>query len=158
MYYNTSQIRRKNASELPTYLQEIVQNHANTLCKLSRKGNVNKVIELMKDEKFRSLICRRSGIFGYMPIHEAASNRKHETIDLLLKKYDASVDATTNWNYTALHIAASIGDVKCIETLLNYNADIMLVDDFGKTPYQTAVDNKRANAARLLKTAGKISY
>ena len=57
--------------------------------------------------------------------------------------------------YTPLHIAASIGCDKCIEVLLKYGADVTKMDEFGKTPHDTATLNYRKNAAMLLKTAGE---
>ncbi|CAB4031963.1 Hypothetical predicted protein, partial [Paramuricea clavata] len=43
--------------------------------------------------------------------------------------------------------------VKCIKVLLKNGANIKALDDFSKTPYQTAMQHKRKESAKCLKSA-----
>ena len=86
-------------------------------------------------------------------MHEATSSRRADILEQLLI-HGGDVNALSNGRYTPLHIAASIGDVDCTKILLRYDADISKIDEFGKTPYETAELNRRIKAARMLKTAG----
>ena len=131
----------------------MMNNQLHTAC---QKGKVKLVKELLNDENIKTSINVRAGVFGYTPLHEATSSGKAEIIELLLE-CGANVDAKSNGRYTSLHIAATIGDLRCIEALLKNNADVLLTDEFEKTPHKTAELNRQRQAARLLKTAGNIT-
>ena len=118
-----------------------------------KKGDYSKVENILEHEDVSRFINEGIGVFGYTPLHEATNSRNQTLVELLLKN-GSNVNATCNGLYTPLHIAASIGDGNCTEVLLKYNADVKLIDEFGKTPHRTAILNRRKKVARKLKTAG----
>lgn len=54
---------------------------------------------------------------------------------------------------TALHISAHIGCPKNIQTLLNYNANLMLQDSNGFTALDIALNEENTICSKLLKDA-----
>ena len=63
----------------------------------------------------------------------------------LLEK-GADVSAANEFESTAIHIAAEVGNVWCLQDLIGQNADINQIDDWGYTPLDVAKywDNKYA--------------
>jgi len=53
-------------------------------------------------------------------------------------------------------LAASRGDVDCVRVLLNQNADIYAIDEFGKTPIRTAELIGKQTVVKVLKSEGII--
>ena len=86
-------------------------------------------------------------------MHEATISRNTDILKQLFI-HGGDVNALSNGGYTPLHIAAFIGDVNCIKKLLQYGADISIMDEFGRTACETAKLKRRTKAARMLKTAG----
>ena len=62
------------------------------------------------------------------------------------------------YRYTPLHLAASRGDVDCVRALLNQNADINAIDEFGKTPMRTAELIGKQTVVKVLKSEGMYIF
>lgn len=92
-------------------------------------------------------------------LHIAVMNG-HSRIVKLLLDHGACVNLTTGaGKYTPLHVAASAGQTKCVEILLECQ-DIVVnpEDEFRKTPYSTATalkGSKYEMIAKLIKSEGK---
>ena len=72
---------------------------------------------------------------------------------------NANVNCGTCINgYTPLHLAASIGDGKCLQELLAHGADINHVDVYGKTPKQIAELHSKGDIAKLLHSEGELLF
>ena len=131
---------------------------AGQLHSLCRQGNVAAIREQLQTiADVSSNLEERVGFLGYTPLHEA-TNRGHVGVVRLLLLYEANASAKANGSYTPLHIAASMNNVECVRELIEHSADITSCDEFGKTPYKTAVINGCRDAAKLLKSAGTVNY
>ena len=95
----------------------------------------------------------RVGFLGYTPLHEATSRGQTSVVQLLLR-YGANANAKAIGFYTPLHIAASMDNTDCVVELLKHNADITSRDEFGKTPYETAMSHRCKKSAKILKNEG----
>lgn len=123
------------------------------LFKACRQGKVRKVREIVAQPDANTFINEHRGIIGKTPLHEATENHKLDIVEVLLD-CGADVNAVSNGDYTALHIAATNGDTGIINLLLSRNADIRKLDEFQRSPLQTAKAYRRKPAERVLKTAG----
>ena len=98
-------------------------------------------------------------LFGYTKLHVAASDGQVELLKSLLSDDSSNNDVngkTVNGGYTALHLAASAGHVDCVEELLKCRTtNLHVTDDFGKTPLETAEQNSKSDAAKLLRSHGE---
>lgn len=125
-----------------------------TLHALCGRGAVNEISKFLKDSlSYANQLEERVGFLGYTPLHEA-THRGHVPIVRLLLLYGANPNATANGFYTCLHMAASMDNEECVKELIKYKADITCRDEFGKTPYETAVIHKCKSTAKILKSAG----
>ena len=75
---------------------------------------------------------------------------RRETIPRIYFQYNTQC----TYRYTPLHLAASRGDVDCVRALLNQNADINAIDEFGKTPIRTAELIGKQTVVKVLKSEG----
>ena len=126
----------------------------NRLNDLVRSGKLKQIKELLSlDPDAVSLINEPAGVFGYTPIHEAVSKRRADILRVLLAN-GGNVDVSANGRYTPLQIAASIGDVECIRVLLEFDADLSIRDEYGRTPIETAKEHRKRTAGKLLRTHG----
>lgn len=112
-------------------------------------------------ENVRAIVEKRPELlqtyrFNGRPPLVLAAERKRSDLVLLFLQMGADV----NWqndrgsaakDTTALHVAAHHDDVKTIEILLRYNADTKLLERYGRTAYQVAVDAGSKAAADALK-------
>lgn len=119
-------------------------------------------------------LCLRRGArndphphFGHTALQTAVVSQQAGVVDLLLTTAAASGAASTIVNHAddtgsaALHVAASNGDVRCLEILLNHGANTLLVDGRGRTPLHLACEqasnadpSRHCDCAALLVEAG----
>lgn len=62
------------------------------------------------------------GGYGVSALYHAAENGHHACVDLLVGR-GAHLDAKNNYDQTALHRAADVGNVSVAEILLEHGAD-----------------------------------
>lgn len=96
------------------------------------------------------------------PLHEAASSYRTDLSlatqcsKLLLEK-GANPNMQCDWGFVALHLAASSGDPKTTQLLLDRGADADQKNMHGITPAQYAEQHKQHECASLLKKRKKRS-
>ena len=121
-----------------------------------RHGNLKKVRELVEKitpQRLREELTNRMGALGHTALHEVVANGNAEILRYLLERaINANVNCRANDGYTPLHVAASHGQRKCAEILLEYGADIYCTDLYGKTPKQAAKDTN--SVVKLLHSEG----
>jgi len=87
------------------------------------------------------------------PIHSAAAHHNPvvamQMLQVLLEN-GAQVDARQIGGWTALHEAASRGDVEMVKLLKRYGADISIKSDDGKTARELAIEKGHENILQLL--------
>lgn len=125
----------------PGYLHTLCRQGNTTAIRSYLQANINKLEE-------------RVGFLGYTPLHEATNQGETSVVRLLLL-YGANANAKANGFYTPLHIAASLDNKDCVAELLKHHADITSKDEFGKTPFETAMIHRCKKSAQILKTEGK---
>ncbi|XP_026468736.1 ankyrin-1-like [Ctenocephalides felis] len=85
---------------------------------------------------------------GYTPLYVAATNNKHEIVQMLVEK-----ETMVNIAYgksTSLHIATRKRHTRIIEILLNNKADANVIDENHSTPLHYAVKNNLIDIIQLL--------
>ena len=122
-----------------------------TLC---RQGNISTIRSYLQGIEEVNKLEERVGFLGYSPLHEATNSGQTSVVRLLLL-YGANANAKANGFYTPLHIAASMDNTDCVVELLKHNADITSRDEFGKTPYETAMIHRCKKSAKILRTEGR---
>jgi ankyrin repeat protein len=121
---------------------------------LCSRGAVKEITKFLKESlSSANQLEERVGFLGYTPLHEA-THRGHVSVVRLLLLYGANPNTTANGFYTCLHMAASMDNEECVKELIKNGAKIESQDEFGKTPYETAVIHRCKHTARMLKSAG----
>lgn len=133
------------------------------LHKLCQSGELQKIIEFVVQFPDKlgldDRLANRKGVFGYTPLHEAVASGHFKVLDYLLKNAGHQhVNCRANSGYTPMHLAASSGHVDCVRVLLRHYADIGVVDEYGKTPKQTAELSSKEPIVRVLRGAGKFPH
>lgn len=128
------------------------------LHRLCREGEMERIRTIVNQVDTSSLVemlgCRK-GVLGFTPLHEAVANGHAEVLEYLLTRtVNAHVNTQSNSGYTPLHLAASSGQKECAEILLDHLADMIITDEWGKTPLQAAELNARGSIIQLLKNEG----
>lgn len=80
-------------------------------------------------------------------IHAANLSRYNAARLLIAKKIN--IDATNNYNMTALHIAAIKNDFEMAKILLSMNADFTIQDENGNMPIDYTIDNENSEMTHL---------
>ena len=114
-----------------------------------------------QDIKRKLLQC--GGLFGYTPLHEAASAGYREIV-LMLLKYDPYMEAEngyvnikTNNGYSALHLAAARGHAQLARELIERGAEFDCNDEFGKTPLGHCEISARFDTQKIMLSAGECT-
>jgi uncharacterized protein len=84
----------------------------------------------------------------------AARNNDAEALRGMLAGEDAKPNETDEESRTALHYAASNGNVEIIAILIKVGAKLDPADRLGNTPLHLAADRRRTEAGELLLAAG----
>ena len=133
--------------------------HETKLHKLCQDGNLVRIKAFVNDIDPQVLsykLGNRKGIFGYTPLHNAVVSGNPEVLHYLLKKTkNANINCRANSGFSPLHLAASSGHGKCVKTLLEHGANINCVDEYGKTPKQTAELKSKSIIVKLLRSEGE---
>ena len=98
----------------------------------------------------------KKSVFGYTPLHELVGSGKLDVKYLLQLAGNANVNCRATSGYTPLHLAASSGNVELVRELLAHGADVNCLDEYGKTPKQTAELSSKSSASvvKLLHSEG----
>ncbi|KAK9497845.1 hypothetical protein O3M35_003760 [Rhynocoris fuscipes] len=90
------------------------------------------------------------------PIHVISQNNDIESLRVLLESPKIDVNLLDNTGSSALHYAAKQEDTNAtaIKLLIEYNADINLLNRKNKSPLHIAIDNDNIEAINLLIEAG----
>ena len=110
--------------------------------------------ESVDQDTLNDRLNNRRGVFGYTPLHEAISGKKHEVIKHLIER-GANGNAKANSGYTPLHLAASAGHIDCVRELLSCGVDLNISDDYERTAMQTAGLSANSTIVRMLRSEGK---
>ncbi|KAI1722541.1 ankyrin repeats (3 copies) domain-containing protein [Ditylenchus destructor] len=86
---------------------------------------------------------------GEAPLHLAAMNGHMKVVNLLVQAYQASLEAITLDNQTALHFAAKHGQLAVCQAMLNLGANPNARDDKGQTPLHLAAENDYPDVVKL---------
>lgn len=87
--------------------------------------------------------------FGEAPLHSASQNGHVNIVSLLVEEHNASVEAITLDNQTALHFAAKHGQLAVCQKLLALGANPNSCDDKGQTPLHLAAENDFPDVVKL---------
>ena len=138
----------------------IIEKASNKLVKLCREGNIRKIIAFLDNidlQLLGKILTKRNGIFGYTVLHEAVVSGKPEVLKYLLDRTgNTSINYRTNCGDTPLHLAARLGHARCVQELLACGADISCVNEYGKTPKQTAKLCSKSYVVKILCSEGKL--
>ncbi|XP_065919658.1 uncharacterized protein [Dysidea avara] len=126
------------------------------LHKLCKQGNLQGAKEFMDTCNNLPLwLAHTVGMYGYTPMHEAASKNRSKVLELLLQ-YGGDVNCRANMysKCTPLHLAASGGHVDCVRVLIANSADVNIPDIYGRTPIESAKYSRQHAVTKVLKSAG----
>ncbi|MDR3285053.1 MAG: ankyrin repeat domain-containing protein [Holosporales bacterium] len=119
------------------------------------RGYCGEVEELiLKSENKKALVNARD-VFGWTPLHNAASGGNLEIVKVLLEA-GANKDAIYNSYYgiTPLHGAAFRGHTKVVKVLLKAGADKDAKGNDGCTPLHRAASEGQVEVVKVLLAAG----
>jgi len=90
---------------------------------------------------------------GLSPLHVAAIRRSSQLVGMLLT-LRATVDVVSGIDgRTPLHYAAAAGDKKCVQLLVDHNADLHLRDKLRRLPLELAARVRAEEAQEILLVA-----
>ncbi|XP_008551748.1 ankyrin repeat domain-containing protein 16 [Microplitis demolitor] len=95
-------------------------------------------------------LLNKSDYSGLLPLHESVKSNNFEVFHRLIQ-LGSDVTSKDSIGQTALHIAASVGNISVIKYILtNKLIDINYTDDFNATPLTAARRNKMADAENYI--------
>ncbi|XP_011314875.1 uncharacterized protein nompC [Fopius arisanus] len=86
---------------------------------------------------------------GRTALHLASMNGYADLVRFLVQDHSAAIDVLTLKKQTPLHLAASSGQMKVCETLLELGASIDATDEQGQKPIHAAAMNNYSDVAQL---------
>ncbi len=95
----------------------------------------------------------RKSIFGEAPIHKVVlSNevQKLDTLKTIISECQANVNNIDSNGWSALHHAASIGDIQSASLLIEQNAKVNAFSNQNRTPLHLAAANNHVELIELL--------
>jgi receptor-interacting serine/threonine-protein kinase 4 len=109
-------------------------------------------IEALKRTLSEPYVPGLSGRYGQTPLLDAALHGREAALQYLLDKGESACDRDYR-GWSAVHMAASTGQVAVLEKLLkktNDVPDVNGVDYWGRTPLHVAAEHRQLNAVKLL--------
>ncbi|XP_072748034.1 transient receptor potential channel pyrexia [Anoplolepis gracilipes] len=95
-----------------------------------------------------------AGLSGRSPLHYAVLNNAGDCVEALLQA-GACPNNPQVYTETPLHVAVSLGNVRCTKLLLNHGADVRVQMGVARsTPLHLAAEEGSAECTRLLLNAG----
>ena len=90
--------------------------------------------------------------FGYSPVHWAAKHNQSAALYILHQLAPSSVHDknVTAGGWTAVHVAATFGQVHALQTLLKFGLNVNVPDGTRKYPLHCAAESGHVDALRLL--------
>lgn len=115
----------------------------NTALHLAASSGLCDVIDVLLDHNAQALVYNKS---GETPLELALLSRHQQAAgDIIAKRQEASHRLNKNQQRTPLHLAAEMGFLAVVQTLLNYGVRADCRDDRGWTPLHGAVAAKPLN-------------
>ncbi|CAH0058486.1 unnamed protein product [Clonostachys solani] len=92
------------------------------------------------------------------PLLVATKAAQYDTTKILLDTGRVGVEAWSRYDRTPLHIASSYGNPRLVKLLLDYGANILAMDKFGRTPlgYACAPDHYFSRARQTASREGYV--
>jgi ankyrin repeat protein len=94
-------------------------------------------------------------VYGWTPLMRAIYEQRGSAAKALLAVPALKINAQNEYGATALHYAATVGDVDLVRLLLKRGANVRARDTAGHTPAMRATENGHPELLTLLKSAGK---
>ena len=93
--------------------------------------------------------CEVRDIDTNCAIHLTVAEGLVEILELLLKHHPETVDLTTKYGDTALHLATKIGSLPLVKVLLEAGASCKIRDNNGDCAIHFAIDGKRVEVLKF---------
>ncbi len=77
------------------------------------------------------------------------------TLPLLITNFSADANSCGKDKRTPLHWAATLGHLNMVKNLVEYGADISLVDYFGRTPLDDAKNRGQKSIVKFLEALAR---
>lgn len=90
-------------------------------------------------------------VYRWSPLMRAIDNRHNKAVDYLLSRQMLDINHINENGSTALHIAATVGDMDTARQLKNMHADVNVLDKNGFSAEQIAVAEGHREIVKLLK-------
>lgn len=121
------------------------------LCKSAMTGNVNKFMYYLSKGANINYQDPRA---KYSVLHCATGNGYHNIVSLMLPYSNLKIDPVNSTGRTPLHFAARIGNIKCIQLLIQYGANINQQDFDGQTCLHLCARLNHVPAVKYLLSMG----
>lgn len=113
------------------------------------EGDINLISETIKQNPY---LLRYTDSYGASALHWAAKEGQCAIIEYFVGEGMSVNQVTLKSHHTPLHYAAAAGHADCVQTLINFNANIDACDINGKTAAHWACLGAHAVCLMTLKT------